>query len=217
MQWVAQIGREGKQVYLGAFSDDSEAARAYDLQAEQMSRPLNFPKSDDAPSAKKQSQKRCRGSGEEALDQQGQSRPRIEKRTSEFKGVRWCAGSQKWLVECTRFGQRSYLGLFESESEAAEAYRAHAEKVGSVAEQDQPYGSASSGAGLLLLADSQSSADTPESSKASTFRGVSWDSGRQQWAAQVSLQGRTIHLGFFDCEETAVKEHDAHGTDGKIN
>lgn len=39
----------------------------------------------------------------------------------------------------------------------------------------------------------------------SRFRGVSWDSARQRWAAYVMLAGRTHHLGRFERETEAAE------------
>ncbi len=40
----------------------------------------------------------------------------------------------------------------------------------------------------------------------SRFRGVSWR--RQKWEAAIRVNGRTWHLGAFDCETEAAKEYD---------
>lgn len=41
---------------------------------------------------------------------------------SGFLGVRWHAGSRKWMARITTQGQTAYLGLFERPEDAADAY-----------------------------------------------------------------------------------------------
>jgi len=44
-KWEAQIQKNGKQIYLGSFNDEEEAARKYDEEATALSLPLDFPSS----------------------------------------------------------------------------------------------------------------------------------------------------------------------------
>ena len=46
IKWVAQICTDGKSTHLGDFDDEEEAASAYDVAAEHVRRPLNFPAAD---------------------------------------------------------------------------------------------------------------------------------------------------------------------------
>jgi len=42
----------------------------------------------------------------------------------------------------------------------------------------------------------------------STFRGVSWHKLNQKWKANISINGKTKHVGYFDDEETAARKFD---------
>ena len=44
----------------------------------------------------------------------------------------------------------------------------------------------------------------------STFRGVSWHKLNQKWKANISINGKTKHVGYFDDEETAATKFDEH-------
>ena len=44
----------------------------------------------------------------------------------------------------------------------------------------------------------------------SKFRGVSWNKRRLKWAADITIDGKTTHLGNFDDEETAARKFDEH-------
>lgn len=43
----------------------------------------------------------------------------------------------------------------------------------------------------------------------SKFKGISWKEGHQKWVAQITANGKHIHLGYFDLEESAADAYDA--------
>jgi hypothetical protein len=55
------------------------------------------------------------------------AKPRVPSR-SEYKGVHWRSSSQKWRVEITAAGRKTYIGTFHDEVRAAKAYDRAAEK-----------------------------------------------------------------------------------------
>jgi len=57
---------------------------------------------------------------------------------------------------------------------------------------------------------------------ASRYKGVSWYAARSKWTAQITLQGRKRHLGYFSVEEDAARAYDVaarkhHGAFGRYN
>lgn len=59
---------------------------------------------------------------------QSQNQPSHRNSSSQFRGVSWMGRLQKWRAEITVDGKRHYLGLFISETDAAEAARAARKK-----------------------------------------------------------------------------------------
>lgn len=42
----------------------------------------------------------------------------------------------------------------------------------------------------------------------SKFKGVAWYARRNKWQVKISVEGRRIHIGYFDSEEEAAKAYD---------
>jgi len=107
-KWTAAIQKDGKQKYLGSFDDEEEAAHKYDKDAAELGRPLNFPKAEGDPRAKKK--------------QQGLGAPGEVRKQSRFTGVCWNKKDKKWMASLRKEGKKSYLGSFNDEEEAARKY-----------------------------------------------------------------------------------------------
>lgn len=66
----------------------------------------------------------------ECSNQQNQfNRKSLPKSTSKYKGVSWYNSNQKWIAQYRFNGKRNYIGIFETEEEAAEAYRNATEHI----------------------------------------------------------------------------------------
>jgi hypothetical protein len=110
-KWDALITVDGKDVYLGYYDDEKEAARKYDEAASPLGWPLNFPPG----------------------GQQHEGATKIVKssgRLSKYKGVRWHSRDNKWIVEMQTEGKKKYLGYSYDEEEAARKFDACAGPLG---------------------------------------------------------------------------------------
>jgi len=63
---------------------------------------------------------------------------------------------------------------------------------------------------LRICTASQNSANRQiqKGNKSSKFKGVSWHEQNINWRAYIKVNGKHIHLGYFDIEEAAAKAYD---------
>lgn len=40
------------------------------------------------------------------------------------------------------------------------------------------------------------------------YKGVNWNSGNQKWKAQIKVDGKVTHLGYFENEDVAARKYD---------
>lgn len=60
--------------------------------------------------------------------QMANQRKRSDAETSRFKGVSWCANSNRWRAQGHKNGRPIHLGLFKEEADAAKAYDRYARR-----------------------------------------------------------------------------------------
>lgn len=119
---------------------------------------------------------------------------------SGYKGIHPYGNTGGWRAAVSKEGKKVWSGVFDTEFEAALAYDAVARKVfGEFANLNFPF---------LQAEHVDTEVGIKRSRYTSRFRGVSWKSKIKKWVAQISVGGRKIHLGCFDCEEEAAKVYD---------
>jgi hypothetical protein len=181
-KWQAQITVDGMSKHLGYFKSEEAAARKYDGYTGTLDRPVNFPGDKGTGQASKRRQKRV---------------PSTEKRVSAFVGVHWDLREARWRTEISILKQKFHLGYFDNEEEAARAYDQAAAPHGRKCNFPQ-----------TPSLDYQEMTDEPPVNPASVFVGVSWDKRRKKWMAQIMINQKKLHLGYFESEDSAARAYD---------
>jgi hypothetical protein len=170
-KWKAQIGIEGKTLFLGRFDNEDDAARAFDERAAPLGRRVNFPGPGQAPALKR---------GAHGI-------------VSQYKGVCWDIGHEKWRAQSGIDGKQAHLGYHSSEEAAARAYDERAGPLG------WPVN--------FPVEEGQKQAVKEGASK---FEGVYWDFDDNLWEAVGVKHGERVPLGTFETEEAAARAVDDH-------
>lgn len=169
-QWRVDIGNSWspltlRQKSLGTFQSEEAAARKYDEKAILLGLPLNFPA-------------------------EGQERA-LKRSTSRFDGVHRNYDADKWEAVGVVGGERTDLGLFGTEEEAARAIDNHLVSCG-LARRHFP------------IEGEQTKVNPP----LSKFLGVTYYRRSGKWCAQGTFNETYIHLGSFDSEKEAAFAYD---------
>jgi hypothetical protein len=61
---------------------------------------------------------------------------------------------------------------------------------------------------LRKATDCQNNANRRKFPSSSTFKGVTWHKQASRWQAQIKVNGQSIYLGLFACEQTAAAAYD---------
>jgi len=134
--------------------------------------------------------------------------------SSKFKGVSWKKELKKWIVQITISGENKYLGLFESEEDAARQFN-HASRI--------HFGEYSRYNDVNPMFPSVEWKPKVLTSKnTSGFRGVYLDSQSGKWHARVQDGSKVKYIGRFSDPEDAAKAYDhaaseIHGDKARLN
>jgi hypothetical protein len=170
-KWKAGILIDRKHHYLGLFDSEEGAARAFDEHAASLGRPINFPGPGQALAVKR---------GAHGI-------------VSQYTGVSWNMGMQKWEANTNIDGKNNQLGYHSNEKAAARAYDECAGPLGRPVNFPLEKGQAHAG-----------------KRGASKYEGVKWNFGKQLWEAVGIKHGERLPLGCFKTEEEAARAVDDH-------
>lgn len=113
-KWAVSMSHNGKTAYIGIFTCEEQAARAYDRKALELHGEcdyLNFPKEDY-----------LMDNGDLIAPILGMGVEYRKKLTSQYRGVGWDKQAKKWQVRISHNGKTANIGRFTCEKEAARAY-----------------------------------------------------------------------------------------------
>ena len=186
-RWRSSIKVDGKTKYLGSFTSEEAAARAWNDRARELGREDINDVSD--------------GEDEEEEEDEQEEEEDVEERghTSAYRGVRWNKKSRRWTSCITVDGKTKHLGTFTSEKAAARAWNDRARELGredinDVSEDEDEEEE-----------EGEDDEDVEERGYKSAYRGVHWDKSTRRWRASVWVDGKTKHLGTFTSEKAAAR------------
>jgi hypothetical protein len=156
-KWRARIRINDKQIFLGSFKSEKEASKYYKNALTCVE--------------------------ENRIDEIKIKEPNF---SSKFKGVSLHKLTKKWMSFIRINGKDKYLGLFNSEEEAAKYY------------QDA----------LTCIEESRIDEIKVKKYKlSSNYKGVHWYKPSKKWRSQITINKKKKHIGFFLCEEEAAKAY----------
>jgi hypothetical protein len=106
--------------------------------------------------------------------------------TSKYIGVSWCKRYLKWKSCIYVNGKLKRLGLFNSETDAANSYLIALEQI-------------NKGIDIEIL--------FPTRVPSSSYKGVSWHKRQSKWSASIIIDKKNKHLGYFNCELKAAEAY----------
>lgn len=105
--------------------------------------------------------------------------------SSEYVGVHWDKKLSKWYSQIQHKGMRIYLGLYNTEVEASNAYQL----------------------ALSKIKDGSFNSDDYKPKFSSKYKGISYAKSNNKWKAYIVINGKKKHLGYF---KTELEAHEAY-------
>jgi hypothetical protein len=132
------------------------------------------------------------------------SKVRDVTRRSKFVGVSWDKVKKKWKANIRIDGKQKTLGYFDNEKEAACKYDEQAALLNKPVNFPQHEGQEQA----VKPAPGRVLSKVQDVTRRSKFVGVSWDKVKKKWEAQITINGKNKHLGYFHDEKEAACKYD---------
>ena len=187
-RWRSAIHADGKKTYLGSFTSEKAAARAWNDRARELGREDLNDVSDGEDE-------------EEDEEEEEEEEDEMQERgyTSAYRGVHWNKKARRWICNITVDGKPKYVGSFTSEKDAARAWNDRAREMG---REDLNDVSEDEDEDEDEVEDDE---EVEERGYTSAYRGVHWVKSNRRWRASVWVDGKTKHLGTFTSEKAAAR------------
>lgn len=204
-RWLVRIKWQGRNWNFGSYESEVEAARVYDaaalfLDPAMGDHALNFPGESSPVSPY-------------LLRRQAFENGNIRRKSSQFKGVHWKSKNRAFQAFHSS-GETVYLGLFDSEEEAARAHDSYALWLDRGAEVN--FADSTPRSRDEILEGSLRYTRTPRRAGAREgnrhgYAGVVRHAraSNRCWQARVHIRGLRISLGYFETAEAAARAYDA--------
>ena len=193
-RWIANIKINGKSKHLGYFDSDYDAAMKYDEEARQHGKSVNVPIHPSDDQAEKQKKPRKLSDIE-----------RMERQETEYVGVSWSKQQQRWHAWIHYGKKKNYLGLFDTDYEAAMRYDEEARKQGKAVNfkfSDEDVQAEKQKKPRKLKGKERIERQETE------YVGVSWNKDSQQWSSRIRINKHVKKLGYYDKAYDAAKRYD---------
>lgn len=139
----------------------------------------------------------------------GQTRGVKVKKKSKYRGVFWQTRESTWVASIMVRGVKSHLGYFSDEKTAAIEYDKAAMRLkGPSSYFNFPENISSYGIEKDKDGGKSGRAQTRKAVRSSKYRGVCWNKCNHSWKACIKLDGRNLHIGYYDDEVDAAKAYD---------
>lgn len=105
--------------------------------------------------------------------------------SSQYVGVHWNKEESKWRAQIVHNGVNTFLGYYDTEIEASKAYQL----------------------ALSKIKDGSFNTDDYKPKWTSKYKGVCFKKANNKWVAQITINGKSKHIGYFSTE---ILAHEAY-------
>lgn len=146
----------------------------------------------------------------QATESQNHANSSYSKGSSRYRGVSWHKAQGKWSAKLGKYPNRTYVGSYSNEEDAAHAYDAAAFiRWGEFAYLNFPETLSQTLVNKYNRENSvRKQGDAPYPVGPSKYRGITWDTKRGRWQVRIGGKKDRKFIGSFLTEEEAARAWD---------